>query len=279
MQEGGTTMKIKFIQFGIALILIISFCGGCSPQDETNIQESQVEQEISYLAGKSCPPNHYLSGFDEEGDIQCAAFPLSVFSKVTKNSDWTPLVQEFSGVFMALVPAGCLEERCFNVPFWIDVYEVTNEQYGESGYFTGDKRPRELVTWYDAQAFCEARGGRLPDEWEWEYAARGPDLLEFPWGNTFENVKAVLLYNNCNDGRQDGSCDVGSRPDNVSWVGAYDMAGNIYEWTASDRGPTNKVLRGGSWVSYKELLSASFRFSDDPSFKFSHYGFRCVRSY
>ena len=280
-QKGGTIMRIKISQINFGFILILIFCFSCSqqPEPEPVTQEPQNNPKKLNLSGKSCLPNHYVRGFDEEGNILCTVLPLSVFPKVSRNSDWTPLVQEFNGALMALVPAGCLEERCFNVPFWIDVYEVTNEQYGESGRFTGAQRPRELVTWYEAQAFCETRGARLPDEWEWEYAARGPDLLEYPWGNSFESDNVVRLYNNCNNGEQDGPCDVGSRPGNISWVGAYDMSGNIYEWTSSDRGPTNKVLRGGSWVNYDELVSASFRFSDDPSFMFSHYGFRCVRSY
>lgn len=272
-------MRIKSSQIGIGVILILIFCASCGPQEEAILKESQSAPVNLTLPEKSCPPSQFLSGFDKEGNIQCQTLPLSPFPKVSKNSDWTPRVQEFSGVLMALVPAGCLGERCFNAPFWIDVYEVTNEQYGESGHFTGDKRPRESVDWYEAQAFCQARGARLPDEWEWEYAARGPDLLEYPWGNTFESDNVVRIYNNCNDGRQDGPCDVGSRPGGVSWVGAHDMAGNIYEWTSSDRGPVNKVLRGGSWVTYEDLVRASFRFSWDPSVKLSHYGFRCVRSY
>jgi formylglycine-generating enzyme required for sulfatase activity len=106
---------------------------------------------------------------------------------------------------MALVPAGCfpmgsndgdfdeqpVHQICFDTPFWIDVTEVTNGQFAalsgqaeRSSNWTDADRPRETVTWVEADAFCRLRGARLPTEAEWEYAAREPDGLVYPWGNT-----------------------------------------------------------------------------------------------
>ena len=225
------------------------------------------------LAGQSCPTYQYLIGFDAEGNILCADTRPG-FYPVAQNADWTPITQEFNGVLMALVPSGCLGTTCFDTPFWMDVYEVTNAQYGSAGYFGGPDKPRETITWYDAKAFCEARGARLPDEWEWEYAARGPDLLVYPWGNTFVDANAVYTNNNCG-----GTCDVGSRPGGVSWVGAQDMAGNVLEWMENDYDSTNKVMRGGSWYLSDYAARAAVRPWLDPTYAYDSIGFRCARSH
>jgi formylglycine-generating enzyme required for sulfatase activity len=131
---------------------------------------------------------------------------------VMKNSDWKPVERNFDGVTMVQVPAGCfmmgsndghINEKpvtpiCFEAPFWLDKTEVTQAQFrrldgvaAKKPFFTGDNRPVENVTWFEARDFCTKRGARLPTEAEWEYAARGPNGLEFPWGNSFDVNKAV----------------------------------------------------------------------------------------
>src|SRR5262249_11671772 len=123
---------------------------------------------------------------------------------VTANSQWTPKMKTFDGVTMVLVPPGCFllgsaavrdsqarpEEQpltriCFKQPYWIDQTPVTQAQFKQfngqavvASYFAGDNRPVEGITWAEAKAYCEQqRGGRLPTEVEYEYAARGPDAL------------------------------------------------------------------------------------------------------
>jgi len=182
----------------------------------------------------------------------------------------------------------------------IDIYPVTNAEYKKFVDATGHKPPRNWkngtypegkadhpvvwVTWYDAQAYAEWVGKRLPTEAEWEKAARGTDGRIYPWGNEFDK-------NKCNS-REAGIKDtvpVGSYPDNASPFGVYDMAGNVWEWTAdwydayrgslyefNRFGEKYKVLRGGSWYDGADFVRCSARNSADPNFSFSTIGFRCA---
>lgn len=234
--------------------------------------------------------------------LLCAACtPPVPPAQPTPSFTWTPVYQTFDGVEMALVPAGCFtmgaedadvdetpaQEICFDAPYWIDRTEVTNAQYGSAGAQAGDAYPRDTVDWVAAVVHCAVRGGRLPTEAEWEYAARGPDNWTYPWGNAFDPSR--LVYEG-NSGYV--SAPVGSRPSGASWVGALDMSGNVWEWTASlyaaypyraddgrnDNEPFGwRVVRGGSWSSdhwhARALNRASFAM-DHPD---PNVGFRCVR--
>jgi formylglycine-generating enzyme required for sulfatase activity len=119
--------------------------------------------------------------------------------------------------------------QCFDQPFWIDQYEVTNARYGSAGYFEGDNRPRESVDWFAAAEHCAVRGARLPTEAEWEYAARGPSAWVYPWGNDFVDANAVSSWENT----VRRTAPVGSRPGGASWVGALDISGNVWDWTST----------------------------------------------
>lgn len=227
-----------------------------------------------------------------------------VTESVTQNADWQPIYETFDGVEMALVPTGCFmmgsdkgsgdqapaHEQCFDQLFWIDRYEVTNDQYGSEAFFEGDNHPRDSVTWFEARDFCAARNARLPTEREWEYAARGPDNLIYPWGNDLLDEPAVHTSNS-----NEESADVGSLPAGNSWVGASDMSGNLWEWVSSlywpypyaeDDGREEpeaseaRMIRGGSWGLDSSVLSAAYRGGGaDPTEVNNEYGFRCARDY
>ena len=146
------------------------------------------------------------------------------------NADWTPHIEAFTftnGLTfeLALVPAGCFQmgndpeagegaadggRQCIDAPFWIGRTEVTNAQYRacyemgvcdraplDSGPdLNGSDWPVMGVDWFMAQQYTawlsEISGMpfRLPTEAEWEYAARGPDDLIFPWGDVFDGTAA-----------------------------------------------------------------------------------------
>lgn len=214
------------------------------------------------------------------------------------------MVQSLDGVDMVQVPAGCFmmgsdqgrrderpaHEVCFNAPFWIDRTEVTNKQYGDEGVFPGENKPRENLLWAEASDYCVKRGARLPTEAEWEYAARGPDNLMYPWGNDLAGDFLVFDQNNNNE-----VADVGSKPAGASWVGALDMSGNVWEWVSSiyaqypydasdgrenpDDTTSQRVYRGGihNYIDFGAGTTARFKATPDTRDWFV--GFRCAKDY
>lgn len=237
--------------------------------------------------------------------------PEAFFATETAIADlleWTPEIQEFDGVEMVLVPVGCfwmgsvisddeqaIHEMCIDEPYWIDRYEVTNAQFetfegvaADDAGWADPQQPRTLVTWFEARDFCaDKRGARLPTEAEWEYAARGPNSSVYPWGNDFGGDNVVY------SSRQPEI--VGSREDGESWVDAYDMSGNVWEWVNtiyepypyatddgreedSNRTDVRRVLRGGSYLAFANPLRSAYRNWSSPAFVFHDSGFRCVRS-
>jgi serine/threonine protein kinase len=171
--------------------------------------------------------------------------------------------------------------------FEISKYEVTNAQYNlcvqngpclparkassdgsidyDASYFA-DNYPVVTVTGNDASIFCDWIGGRLPNEREWEKAARGTDGRRYPWGNTLDMSRANLY-----SGRP---TNVGSYSSGASPYGVMDMAGNVAEFTS------DHVVRGGSWKSYPHHGRTTQR-STGPwltrDFANFDVGFRCVR--
>ena len=92
-----------------------------------------------------------------------------------------------------------------------------------------EEYPAERVTWTGAKEYASYYGYRLPTEAEWEYAARGTDGRKYPWGNT-EPDSTYANYSNY----VGTTTPVGSYEKGKSWCGAYDMAGNVFEWCEDD---------------------------------------------
>ncbi len=254
--------------------------------------------------------------------------------QVFSEEDWQePIVQDFDGVPMVLVPAGCFDfgittrvinfveglgvtasdyadeqpssNICVPYPYWIDQFEVSQAQFEQFGgiaseaiAFEGDDLPRENITWQEARAYCELRGGYLPSEVQWEYAARGVASNTFPWGENYDFD--AYNWNRTNDGDQ--TEPVTSYPNGVSWVGAYQMQGNVTEWTLSayyaypnptrnyiyledfrDLNNENRPPAVGRGSSYVEGLRANARNTNriptSNNVSPSNFGIRCVRNY
>lgn len=129
--------------------------------------------------------------------------------------------------------------------FFIDRYEVTNKEYYIFTQATDRESPRTWrgprypegedqlpvhgVSFYDAAAYAEWAGKRLPSEAEWEKAARGETPRRYPWGDQFDINRAnVSPSPRQKTGR--GLQPVGSFPSGASPYGAEDMIGNVWEW-------------------------------------------------
>lgn len=159
-------------------------------------------------------------------------------------------------------------ERRVTLPAYaIDVTLVTNAQYAEflhaSGYrppvqenflkhWTGgavpagkEDHPVVYVSLDDARAYARWAGKALPSEEQWQYAAQGPEGLTYPWGQAMEPGR-------CNGGESVGTTSVRAFPAGRSPFGCYDLCGNVWEWTESERtdGRTRFcMIRGGSYYT------------------------------
>jgi len=138
-------------------------------------------------------------------------------------------------------------------------------------------RPVVGVSWHEAMAYAAWAGCRLPTEQQWEFAARGPQGREYPWGND-QPDPSRLNYDESGIGHPTpvGVYPLGSTPH-----GICDMAGNVWEWCDSlyrkDR--ESRVLRGGSFYGVAESARAACRYAYLPGLRVHSIGFRSARTY
>jgi formylglycine-generating enzyme required for sulfatase activity len=183
---------------------------------------------------------------------------------------------------------------------WRRIIGIRQPEYWDDPRFNRDVQPVVGVSWYEAVAYVRwlsAQTGHafhLPSEAEWEKAARGPDGVIYPWGDTWN-------ANRLNSGKPFPSyklLPVGQYPAGASPYGAMDMAGNVREWCATKWGKdypyrvedewteaylaggsdVRRVLRGGAWWSDEKSVRGATRTHSDLYHRYIFDGLR-VASY
>jgi serine/threonine-protein kinase len=224
-----------------------------------------------------------------------------------------------TGIEMLLVPPGeylmgsmasPLERPVHRVkltrPFYIGRYEVTQEEWlkvvaDNPARFQGDPRlPVEQVSYDDltrSGGFLALTGLRLPTEGEWEYVAHGLNETRFPWGEQDDPESAVSVADGSDGHGPESTAKVGSCPKGISWCGAFDLAGNVWEWCSDwydpksyesrvqpvvdPAGPASasmRVIRGGAWNYPRLDARCANRGKLAPGDRFSYVGFRVAKT-
>ena len=292
------------------------------PSDDTTTTETPVlgdtqMREADGMAMVYVPAGEFAMGSDDDD----AAYALELCEQYDVAADCVAMAENEEQREQPAHPVAL-------DAFWIDRTEVSVAHYLEcvdagicqesppAAWMRGPipvspDQPITTVFWEQAQAYCEWAGGRLPTEAEWEYAARGPENLIFPWGNTFDPSRLNYCDSRCDEAFvkddpmypeswadttvDDGyvyMAPVGSYPDGASWCGALDMAGNVEEMVAdwdgmytvdgqvNPTGPTGEgefaIARGGAWNSLPFFIRSASRHPFRIGGGASTHGFRCV---
>lgn len=178
------------------------------------------------------------------------------------------------------------------VPVTVDAWNLFAIDSGRTRVDQAPGFPVDERSWDDAVEFCDwysdlsGNRVRLPSEDEWERAARGEDVREYPWGDTFHATCANLA-----EGGLKRTSPVGAFPEGASPFGFLDLAGNVDEWTSTLYAPypgapedvplleswalDRHITRGGSWRQHRDLARCARRHSIYPGG--SGAGFRLVR--
>jgi len=173
-----------------------------------------------------------------------------------------------------------LKQACVSYPaFWND------------SLYAQDSQPVTGISFYEASAYAQWIGGRLPLEVEWEKAARGTNGSTYPWGEKKPNLKIANFAPGFVPVNR-AAVSVTDYPENESYYGCRQMSGNVFEWCEDffhfdnailssqqlmDVRPSGRhVLKGGAWTTGESRLRSSARWSYSPHLRDNILGMRVV---
>ncbi|MBD1581065.1 SUMF1/EgtB/PvdO family nonheme iron enzyme [Pseudoalteromonas sp. S16_S37] len=208
-----------------------------------------------------------------------------VVEKVLSNSYGMQSTEVTVGEFRAFIESTGYQtaaEKGRGCAFYKDGEPVWELDYNwqSPGYEQAENFPVVCVSYEDAKAYANwlsAEQGeqfRLPNEVEWEYAARAGTTSEYPWGN--EIGKSLANCGWCgSDWSNKSAAPVGEFPPN--YYGLYDTVGNVWEWTQKRVSQSGVTVRGGAWNFAPSLARVSTRLELATDFRANYIGFRLVR--
>lgn len=144
--------------------------------------------------------------------------------------------------------------------FCVDQYEWPNQK--------GEK-PKTFMSQAEAVEACLSINKRLCTASEWKMACEGPNQTLYPYGSSFEASYCVSSSKSAGRAGRKKNCR--------SWYGAYDMGGNVWEWTSTPSPKRKKyfVVSGGSWKSVNQTSCGTTKYSFFPQNQYPMVGFRC----
>jgi len=238
---------------------------------QAGVKKDTKEIPYMYFIGKYPVTNIQFARFVKEDGYQTQDYWSS--------DGWEWRTGKYDSHTLEAVAHDWLEHRPLakrNAPYYWHSIELSNPIVPIVG-----------VNWFEAEAYCnwlskkivavpEGYTIRLPRDDEWERASRGSEGCEYPWGEGFDKTAANTWDSEATGSGLGGTTAVCTFPQGVSPEGAWDMSGNVWEWTRSwyEEDKKYRIVRGGSWIGYQWFARSSFcnwsiplMFNDDLGFR------------
>ncbi len=341
--RGGVSPAFSFYVIGFRIVLgipaseiqtvadpVISPAGGVFDEAQTITITCETDgAQIYYTLDGSDPDQTsslYTQAFEltENTTVKARAYKDGWDASAVASADFVINIPGSAPEGFILVEGGTFNNGTADVTlsdFYMSKYEVTQAQYeavmgSNPSSFSGTDKPVEMVTWYNAVEYCNARstqegltpcydisdwscdftanGYRLPTEMEWMYAAKGGNQEpatgydQYSGTNVESELTNYAWYGSNNN--PSGTKEVGTKLPNQ--LGLYDMSGNVYEWcndwygsysSSAQTNPTGPssgsigIIRGGSWCFSASRCPVAHRFGIIPTDSSDDIGFRIVR--